>query len=105
MDCFELGQLKFALVVAVVGCSDGVRTYPVTGTVRYTDGAPVRGGFVELEGMSGAALGHNARGLIEEDGSYSLKTPTIGEGAVPVASRPAPPGPAVAAAGTAPIAP
>jgi len=76
-----------ALILAVAGCG-GPKTYPVTGMVRYADGSPitplVRGcvEFAFLEGQADVRKGTNARGDIQPDGSFSLTTYGLGEGAV-----------------------
>lgn len=76
-----------ALVLAATGCG-GPKTYPVTGRVQYEDGSPitplVRGcvEFSFLEGEGGVRKGTNARGDIQADGSFSLTTYGLGEGAV-----------------------
>lgn len=60
---FALGAL------ALAGC--GATTWPVTGTVVFPDGEPVRSGVVEFAPAEG---GPAARGPIAADGSFALAT-------------------------------
>ncbi|GIW98533.1 MAG: hypothetical protein KatS3mg111_1866 [Pirellulaceae bacterium] len=69
-----------ALVVALVGCSDGrLPTYPVTGRIVFADGSPVRMGMVELKSRE---HGIHARGEINREGHFVLSTYEPGDGAV-----------------------
>ena len=63
----------------ISGCSDQLRTYPVSGKVRFTTGGVVHVGTVELKSRE-----HNvqARGQIQSDGSFTLTTYKDGDGAV-----------------------
>lgn len=68
------------IVLIAQGCGESrPKTYPVTGTVKFTDGSPVRTGFVELIPASG---GPSARGSIQTDGSFSLGTFESSDGAL-----------------------
>lgn len=68
-----------AFLVCSWGCgSDQVRTYLVSGTVRFADGEPVRTGTVELESEE---YGTTATGSIREDGTFVLGTYTENDGA------------------------
>ena len=71
-------------VVLLAGCtSKGPETFPVKGKVLYQDGSPMKEGMVEFESLEeGEYKGRNARGKIEEDGSYFLSTEEEGDGAV-----------------------
>ncbi len=68
-----------ALCLVLTGCSDQLRTYPVSGKVRFTTGGIVHVGTVELKSRE-----HNvqARGQIRSDGSFTLTTYKDGDGAV-----------------------
>ena len=68
-----------ALCFVLTGCSDQLRTYPVSGKVRFTTGGVVHVGTVELKSKE-----HNvqARGQIQSDGSFTLTTYKEGDGAV-----------------------
>ena len=63
----------------LTGCSDQLRTYPVSGKVRFTTGGVVHVGTVELKSKE-----HNvqARGQIQSDGSFTLTTYKDGDGAI-----------------------
>ena len=58
------------LVVGTVGCSKGVATGTVSGKVSY-GGQPVEEGLVQFIGPNGSA----AVGVLNPDGTYSLRTP------------------------------
>lgn len=69
-------------VLAIMpACTDGDRlpTYPVTGNVAFSDGTPLRGGWIILE-SSDAGLA--ARGVIQPDGTFRLGTYDSFDGAV-----------------------
>lgn len=67
------------ILTTLTGCgSDRVPTYPVHGQVRFSDGAPVRVGTIELESIE---HGTTATGRIQEDGSFVLGTYTPTDGA------------------------
>jgi hypothetical protein len=74
--------LALALVVlsGLVGCGSGV--YPVKGTVLF-NGKPMAGGgaisFIPLNDQAGNAPG----GEIAEDGTFSVSTAQLGNGAAP----------------------
>lgn len=73
-------KLAFLLsVLGCVGCSDQLRTYPVSGKVKFNTGGPVHVGTVELKSRE---HGVQARGAIESDGSFTLTTYEDGDGAV-----------------------
>ena len=76
----HLATLSFVVMCFVLsGCSDQLRTYPVSGKVRFTSGGVVHVGTVELKSIE-----HNlqARGQIQSDGSFTLTTYKDGDGAV-----------------------
>lgn len=64
---------------ALTGCSDQLRTYPVSGKVQFTTGGPVHVGSVELKSRTHAV---QARGQIQADGNFTLTTYNDGDGAV-----------------------
>ena len=68
-----------AVCFLLTGCSDQLRTYPVSGKVRFSTGGVVHVGTVELKSRD-----HNvqARGQIQSDGSFTLTTYKDGDGAV-----------------------
>ena len=72
-----------AVGVALHGCGrPGPSTYPVSGKVTFPDGTPVTAGFIEFESKEPKTKGLNARGKINEDGSFTLSTVKLGDGAV-----------------------
>ncbi|WP_254513425.1 hypothetical protein [Anatilimnocola floriformis] len=67
----------------LTGCDNKVKTYPVTGTVKFTDGKPLAGGTVEFRSVnSDVAKQVNARGEIGADGKYQLTTFNPNDGAI-----------------------
>ena len=69
-----------ALTTSLAGCGSGDgKTYRAGGTVVFKDGAPMRGGKIELSPMgevnsaSGKSL-PNPAGVIEKDGTFQLTT-------------------------------
>lgn len=81
-------HLRYTLVIIgaamlAIGCGkSGPVVYPVKGVVVYPNGSPVQGGSVEFEALEGEWKGHNARGAIQDDGSFTLTTEKQGDGAV-----------------------
>jgi hypothetical protein len=78
--------LAISLVAAVAGCGASKKTFPVAGTVKFADGNALAGGNVEFSSEAVETKGLNARGVIEADGSFKLKTWIDGkdrDGAVP----------------------
>lgn len=68
-----------ALCLILTGCGEGrVKTYPVSGTIEFADGEPVKSGTVELESIE---HGTTATGTIRQDGSFVLGTFTPDDGA------------------------
>jgi hypothetical protein len=63
--------LLLALPFLCVGCSGRVATYPVSGTVHFDDGQPVRVGAVEFRCQE---TGLSARAKLNDTGSFSLGT-------------------------------
>ena len=71
--------LAISLVVAVAGCGASTKTFPVSGTVKFADGKALAGGTVEFSSEAADTKGLNARGVIEADGSFKLKTSIDGK--------------------------
>ena len=66
-------------VSLLIGCGESrVPTYPVSGTVVFDDGSPVRTGTVELASVDQKLT---ATGKIGDDGSFVLGTFTSNDGA------------------------
>ena len=73
--------LSCSLVLLAAGCGDGFpKRYPVSGSVKFADGSPVKTGTIELGGNGSR---WTASGEIQRDGSFSLTTVKKGDGAVP----------------------
>jgi len=71
--------MLFLCISAMIGCgASQIPTYPVSGTVVFDDGSPVRIGTVELESREHKLT---ATGTIREDGSFVLGTYTSSDGA------------------------
>lgn len=70
--CFLLAACLMSL--ALTGCGKGLETYPVQGKVQFANGKPLVGGSVEflIKDAEGKAV--NARGAINDDGTFQLKT-------------------------------
>ena len=68
-----------AMCFVLTGCSDQLRTYPVSGKVRFANGGVVHVGTVELKSREHKV---QARGQIQSDGSFTLTTYKDGDGAV-----------------------
>jgi hypothetical protein len=72
--CLRLAALAGALTLAA-GCggkTEMPQTYPVTGTVAFADGEPIKGGAVEFKSATDPAL--RISGQIKEDGTFTLQT-------------------------------
>lgn len=65
----------------LAGCGSNVKTVPVSGKVKYTDGTPVTKGVIVFQNSSQPSI--EARGVIQPDGSFTLTTETEGDGAPP----------------------
>ena len=64
----------------IAGCGDGIpRRYPVSGTVKFPDGEPVRTGIVEFLSEDRK---FSATGYIDRSGSFQLTTVKNNDGAV-----------------------
>lgn len=77
-----MARMCFAFLawLAAAGCGDArIKTYPVSGVVQFEDGRPVTSGVIEFR-ASGA--GSVARAKIGRDGSFTLGTFTVDDGAV-----------------------
>ena len=62
----------------LAGCRHGVATYPVSGTVCFDDGQPVRIGFIEFRCRD---TGRSARAKLDEKGAFTLGTFANADGA------------------------
>jgi len=68
-------------VAAALGCDSGkLKIYPVAGAVKLPDGSPLAGGRVEFQLIDNPHM-VTSRGYIASDGSFSLSTFEIGDGA------------------------
>jgi hypothetical protein len=70
-------KLSLALLLSA-GCSGRVARYPVTGTIRFDDGQPVRIGVVEFRCPQS---GVSARSKLDDRGMYQLGTFADADGA------------------------
>ena len=68
--------------VSWTGCGSEQPTYPVTGTVKFTDGKPLTAGTIEFESVT-AKPPVTARSRISPDGSFELGTFGKADGALP----------------------
>lgn len=67
-------------LILLAGCGDSrPQTFPVSGTVQFGDGTPVRFGIIEF---IPEASGPSARGKIDQLGRFVLGTYTNDDGAV-----------------------
>jgi len=67
----------------LVGCGPrNPATFPVQGRVEFEDGSVAEIGSVEFRSMTGNER-MTARGKIEKDGSFTLSTFELGDGALP----------------------
>ncbi|QDV72613.1 carboxypeptidase-like regulatory domain-containing protein [Botrimarina mediterranea] len=72
-------SLPIALLAFTIGCGDGrPPLYPVSGTVRFTTGEPVRNATIEFVPK---ASGPSPRGRIDADGNFVLGTYKNDDGA------------------------
>jgi hypothetical protein len=73
--------ILFVISAHVLGCGSKATTYPARGNVRYPDGTPLTNGWVTFRSQD-----HDrpitARGLIQPDGTFTLKTFKADDGAV-----------------------
>ena len=76
-----LHVFAWLVLVGITGCSDGsIPTYQVTGSVKMTNGVPLAGGRVEFKLVDNS---HQmiSRGYVMSDGSFTLSTFQMGDGA------------------------
>jgi hypothetical protein len=73
-----LGLFAIGLPLAVAGCGAGRITYPVSGSVRFDDGEPVRFGVIEFRPIGG---GTPARAKLDNSGKFILGTVESDDGA------------------------
>ncbi len=76
--------LCLAAVLAFIGCGDGSKGTVVSGKVTLA-GAPLTGGAIVFEPISGGGLAAN--GTISADGTYEVKGVSAGECKVTVATE------------------
>jgi hypothetical protein len=60
--------------LAFSGCGKGLETYPVQGKVQFANGKPLVGGSVEFLTRDAEGKAVNARGAINDDGTFQVKT-------------------------------
>jgi len=76
----QLRKIVFWSVVLVgtgiSGCKkkEPPKTFAVSGTVKFKDGMKMNAGLVEFRSEAPATKGVKARGVIQADGTFSLKT-------------------------------
>lgn len=71
--------LTIVAIALTSGCGGGIPTYPVQGQVEFEDGSPVKFGTIEFLNRE---LKLNARGEINRDGSFTVGTFKVDDGAV-----------------------
>jgi hypothetical protein len=71
--------VSLPLIAALAGCGGREATYPVSGVVRFEDGAPVPYGMVEFRAKG---AGRIARGQLDPSGRFTLGTFANGDGAI-----------------------
>ena len=76
---------RVVLILLLVGCDSGeFKTYPVKGTVTFSDGTPLPVGKIYFDTRDEQyGLGVGATGNIKEDGTFELRTYVPGDGAPP----------------------
>ena len=73
------GFAACVLLCMTVGCSDRLKTYPVSGQVVFKNGTTAHMGTVECKSREHGVL---ARGTIDQKGRFQLTTYRDGDGAV-----------------------
>src|SRR5262245_25885145 len=73
--------LRLTVITLFAGCSGSPSTYPVTGTVKLSNGTPLAGARVLFQPTGEAS--QPARAIIADDGTFKLGTFSRGDGAVP----------------------
>jgi hypothetical protein len=78
----RISAFSAVCALTILGCGSGnIPTYPVVGTVKFKDGAPLAGGTVSFRSSDNSE--HlTARGEIDENGEFTLTTFEPGDGAV-----------------------
>jgi len=71
-----------AVLLALTGCSSGVKLTPVKGTVLYGD-KPAEGATVVFHPKGGGQGTPTPSGTVQADGSFTLRTHPHGDGAPP----------------------
>ena len=72
-------RLLALLLILVCGCDKGLKTYPVSGTVHFSDGTPLEGGTIVFHSVESQV---QARGNVLEDGTFRVGTESPRDGAV-----------------------
>ena len=72
----------YSSALLLSGCGDKLATYPVQGKVQFANGKPLPGGSVEFLTKDAEGKAVNARGAIQSDGTFQLKTRDK-DGAIP----------------------
>lgn len=62
------------LSICLTGCGASLSTYPVQGKVQFPNGKPLAGGSVEFLAKDDQGKSINARGAIDAEGRFLLKT-------------------------------
>lgn len=81
MESFDSMRVFFSTIFLLANCGCGterVPTFPVSGSIQFADGEPVRTGTIELESEE---FGTTATGSIQNNGSFVLGTYTPDDGA------------------------
>ena len=68
-------------IVLASGCGAKLQTYPVAGSVRFSDGKPLPGAIVSFRSVDGGKP-TTARGRTDSDGRFRLTTIKSDDGAV-----------------------
>lgn len=76
---FVLAALALCLSIGATGCNGGPKIVPARGIVVFEDGTPVKVGTVETKHTE--LEGGQARGSIQEDGTFVLGTFSEADGA------------------------
>lgn len=86
MNIFYLKTISLLLVLStplLCACGSGrPKPYPVSGKVGFADGSPLAGGSIMFRSVGEGKDVFNARGLIKEDGTFTMTTFEPNDGAV-----------------------
>ena len=73
----SLVTMTISPTIALLGCSSGVKTYPVTLHVAYEDGTTIEGAIVAFQSVSDAGAKtktYSGVGKVQADGTCTLTT-------------------------------